>query len=265
MENYGPDKEIYITLDEDYTHAIILNTAMPKIKENIPKKNIIGFSQEPLHFLGLTQEFVDYSEKFVGKYYIGSSSNLLSPFIVNQCYMWYNYPLKHIPEKKRLMSIMVSDKFLSPGHKYRHALVKEILKTNLPIDIYGRGCIYYNKINDSRIKGSYNESGDFYESYEPYESYMFHICIENFQTEHYFSEKIINSLLCKATPIYLGCHNISHYFPNMIHVLNGNVVSNDMSLLANIIANPKNAAKDINVDIVKQKVNLLGNLSSIFE
>jgi hypothetical protein len=33
MFNYGEDKEIYITNGDDYTHVIILNTAMPQLKD----------------------------------------------------------------------------------------------------------------------------------------------------------------------------------------------------------------------------------------
>ena len=52
---------------------------------------------------------------------------------------------------------MVSRKNQAPGHIYRHYLVKEILKTNLPIDIWGNGCIYYKNIKDNRIKGDFKE------------------------------------------------------------------------------------------------------------
>ena len=90
----------------------------------------------------------------------------------------------------------------SPGHKYRHILVQNILKSNLPIDIYGNGCKYYNNINDPRIKGEFNDTTLF-------DNYKFHICIENFQTPHYFSEKIMDPLICNSIPIYLGCNNIN--------------------------------------------------------
>ena len=42
MENFGKDKEIEITVNDDYTHVIILNTAMPTIPKHIDKKNVIG-------------------------------------------------------------------------------------------------------------------------------------------------------------------------------------------------------------------------------
>ena len=55
------------TTEEDYTHAIILNTAMPALK--IPKENVIGLAFEPLRFLNLTQSFIDYATKYIGKYF----------------------------------------------------------------------------------------------------------------------------------------------------------------------------------------------------
>jgi type I restriction-modification system DNA methylase subunit len=61
--------------------------------------------------------------------------------------MWYRTPLKTIqPNKTKVMSIMISEKLNAPGHKYRHILVQEILKTNLPINIYGRGCELYKNV-----------------------------------------------------------------------------------------------------------------------
>ena len=68
--------------------------------------------------------------------------------------MYHSTPLKYIPENK-LMSIMISNKTIAPGHIYRHIIVENILKFNLPIDIYGRGCVYYDKLNDDRIKGEF--------------------------------------------------------------------------------------------------------------
>jgi hypothetical protein len=47
LDNYGPDKEIYITTGDDYTHAIIMNTTTPHIIQGIPKENVIGIAFEP--------------------------------------------------------------------------------------------------------------------------------------------------------------------------------------------------------------------------
>jgi hypothetical protein len=258
MTNYGKDKSIYITTEDDYTHVIIINTAMPEINQNIPKSHVIGLAFEPLQFLGLTQEFVSYAQKHIGKYYIGEKLDLPHPFVEHYGYMWHITPLLTVPSKKNIMSIMVSNKTSAPGHKYRHELVEFILRSNLPVDIYGRGCMYYGNdyANDSRLKGNF-------EDLEPYESYQYHICIENFKTPHYFSEKITNSLLCNTTPIYWGCENINVYFPDIVHILSGNIVA-DVDMLKMIFQNPEYYKKSIHVDSIKQKLNVLHNVEKIF-
>ena len=249
-----------ITTGEDYTHAIILNIAMPNLK--IPKQNVIGLAFEPPAYLKLSVEFIQYAQKHIGKYFIGDNRFWLDQrkilpevFIEGYAYMWHITPLNYIPLKNKLMSIMISDKQFAPGHKYRHALVNEILRTDLPIDIYGRGVGLY-RYKDSRLKGKYKDL-------EPYENYSFHICIENFQLNHYFSEKITNTLLCGATPVYLGCKNIHHYFPANVITMSGNI-SRDLILLRDIIQNPRKYTANINVDNIKDKLNLLKNVENIF-
>lgn len=256
MNNYGKDKNIYITNDEDYTHVIILNTAMPKIKQNIPKNNVIGFAFEPKQFLNLTSQFIEYAKKNIGKYYIGYKTELGEPFIERYSHMWYIEPLKSEPIKNKIMSIMVSQKVSEKGHLYRHVLVNKILESNLPIDIYGRGCKFYNYKKDSRVKGEFKE-------YEPYINYKFHISIENCVIKCYFTEKIMNPLLCNTTPIYLGCEDIEKYFPNNTILLSGEI-EDDLKLLTDICNNPDNFIKDIDINKVKNRINLLKNLDELF-
>ena len=46
--------EYCFTTGDYYTHAIILNTAMPKLHSTIKKENVLGLAFEPLEFLNLT-------------------------------------------------------------------------------------------------------------------------------------------------------------------------------------------------------------------
>jgi hypothetical protein len=252
---YGKDKEIYITNNDDYTHVVIMNTAMPILKSDIPKTNVIGLAHEPLVFLGLTPQFIEYARQNIGKYYIGEKGDLPEPFVEGNTYLWYYSPYPSIPMKYNLMSIMVSQKGFAPGHKYRHHLVSKILQTKLPIDIYGRGCFVYKNTGDFRLKGNFNDV-------EPYKSYQFHICIENYQTPHYFSEKIINPLLAGTTPVYWGCKNINNYFENVIF-LSGNAES-DIKLLENIVLNPEKYKQPIDVSKIENKVNLIKNIKDMY-
>jgi hypothetical protein len=233
------------TTGDDYTHAIILNTAMPSL--TIPKENVIGLAFEPIEFLNLTHQFVDYAIKSIGAYFIGDKRTLPPPFIEHFSYMWHITPLNKAPIKTKKMSLMISSKTYTSGHKYRHLLCKHILSSNLPIDIYGNGCKYYANIKDDRIKGNFN-------SLEPYHDYQFQIAIENVETPHYFSEKIMDALLCNTTPVYLGCQNIDNYFPNSVIRLTHNI-EQDMKLLSGICNHPENYIKPIDVEQVKNTIS----------
>ncbi len=255
MDNYGLDKDIYITNDDDYTHVIILNTAMPEIPKHILKKNVVGLAFEPLPFLNLTEKFITYAIENIGIYYIGTKGNLPKPFVEHYSFMWHMTPCKCIPDKTKLMSIMVSIKKNTSGHQYRHKLVQTILNENLPIDIYGNGCRYYSG-NNEYIKGDFKEN-------EPYHDYMFHIAIENMQTPHYFSEKLTNTLLAGCTPVYLGCLNINKYFPRNVVNLTGNI-EKDLHILISILKNPLSFKKEIDIQTIKNKIYLLRNLDKIY-
>jgi len=266
--NYGIHKKYYITDEDNYTHVIILNACTPALM-SIPRENVVGLAQEPFYFLRYVfskyPNFIDYAKTNIGKYYIGDKPEILEhpPFTEGCNYILYNSPIDLPIQKTKIMSIMISNRnynvnhpYYAPGHVYRHELAKNILKTNLPIDIYGRGCQYYENINDDRIKGPFEKN-------EPYEIYQFHICIENFQSNHYFSEKIINPLLCETTPIYLGCSNIEQYFPRKTIILSGNEKM-DMYILEEICKHPDIYKKNINQAEIEEIVNPLKNLNKIF-
>ena len=256
LDNYGPDKDIYITNDDDYTHIIIMNTAMPSdIK--VPKQNVVGLAFEPPINLNISSlsTFVKYAERHISKYFIGSNQGLSADiFIEDYSFMWHITPPRTPIDKNKHMSIMVSEKMYASGHKYRHLLVQSILKTSLPIDIYGRGCRYYH--GDDRLKGEF-------ENNEPYESYDFHICIENNQTPSYVSEKYTNSILCGTIPVYWGATNVDSFFPNITISLSGNL-EKDMYLLFDIMHNPNKYEKSISQDEIREKMNLLKNLDKLF-
>ena len=250
------DTEYCFTTGDYYTHAIILNTDMPKLHSNIKKENVLGLAFEPLEFLNLTHEFIDYAMKNIGTYLIGDKKNLPPPFTEHFAYMWHTTPLKELPLKTKIISLMISKKNQTSGHKYRHLLCQEILKSNLPIDIYGNGCKYYSNIRDSRLKGEF-------ESKEPYLHYKFHIAIENVEAPHYFSEKIMDALVCQTIPVYLGCKNINTYFPNSVINLSGNLEL-DMKLLYNICSNPVDYNKLVNVEEVKKTISFTNLVQKYF-
>lgn len=246
FEHYGKDYDL--TIHDDYTHAIIINTTTPEL--NIPKENVIGLAFEPYPLLNITTEFIEYAKKNIGRYFIGDCHHLPLPFIEHISYMWYSSTQRNIQFKENVMSIIISNKNFAPGHTYRKKIVEYIIQNQLPIDIYGYGSTQY--IYD-RIKGPFN-------NIEPYESYMFSICIENFQSNHYISEKIMSPIMVNCNPIYLGCRNIDNYLDGVIH-LNGDL-EHDISVIKKILKNPyiyhKNTYKS------RHKINLIHDLPELF-
>ena len=264
--NPNYNKTFSITVADDYTHAIILNTIMPNL--TIPKSNVIGFAHEPTQFLGLSHQFIEYAKRHISAYYIGDKFNLPEPFIEHQGFLW-RMPIKHYinhsPEKTKIMSIMVSHKNQADGHKYRHKLVAAILKTDLPIDIWGGGTKYYNNFGDDRVKTGF----EWPEINKMYDPYKFHIAIENFTTQHYLSEKILNPFICSTVPIYWGCQNIKRYVndTNVIELSKETDVDkrieHDIQLLREIVKNVDKYYKPI--DITGEKINTLLNMFDFLE
>jgi hypothetical protein len=67
------------TTQDDFTHAILMNLAMPNLLIN--KKNVIGLAQEPanhfhFHNRGSSDKFMKYCANNVSKYYLGSTKSI---------------------------------------------------------------------------------------------------------------------------------------------------------------------------------------------
>ena len=267
IDYYGKTKKIYFTTTETYTHAIILNCPTPENLQ-VEAKNVIGFAQEPhdTPFLKIHHNnFIEYAVKNIGKYFIGSDDKFPTPtFVGHHGFLFYETPkpMPFTPQKSKLMSIMVSNKTYTPGHRYRHMIVQHILKYKWPIDIWGNGVdIYKRKFPDSK-----NIKGGFKTMEEMCKDYMFTIAIENTSHAHYFTEKIINPFINNTIPLYWGCKKIEEYFPKHTIPITGNI-TRDIVIINTVLRNPNKyiAEYKINQEMVLNKVNLVKNIERIFD
>ncbi len=244
---YGPDKQIYFVEDgdQDFTHALVINHVTPTLPSSMSKWNVVGLAHEPRQFLPNLN--LQYIQNNIGMYFIGDSNGLPSTFVSGQGYIPHAPVCANLSLKPRIMSMMVSQKKFAPGHIYRYKLVEEILKTDLPIDIYGRGCPGLG--SDPRLKGTFSNPDIMLTDYK------FHICIENFQSDYYFSEKIIDPVCYGVTPVYLGCRNIDEFLPGSVK-LTGDI-GKDMALIREICSDPDRFITKSEGD---KNINLIRNI-----
>lgn len=100
------------------------------------------------------------------------------------------------PIKKKLISVITSNKAFTQGHIDRIRFVSK-LKEHFgdQIDIFGRG---------------YNTFGD---KWDVLADYKYHIVIENSSQSYYWTEKLGDCFLAETYPFYYGCTNLDNYFP----------------------------------------------------
>lgn len=96
--------------------------------------------------------------------------------------------------KQAMCSLIASAKARQAGHKLRHQVVAWSRETGQDIQIMGRGYKPFAKKSDGLAP------------------YRYSIVIENARETNYFSEKLIDALVCKTVPIYWGCPNIADFF-----------------------------------------------------
>lgn len=96
--------------------------------------------------------------------------------------------------KTKNISLVASKKWKAGGHRLRHSVVRAIHKNSLDVDVMGRG---YKPFDDKA---------------DALAAYRFSIVIENSRTGGYFTEKLLDSLICLAVPIYWGAPDITHFF-----------------------------------------------------
>lgn len=102
-----------------------------------------------------------------------------------------------LPQKTKLISLIVSDKAFTHGHRER---IKFAIKLKEyfgdKIDIFGRGI---------------REIDDKWMAIAPYK---YHVAIENSSAQDYWTEKLSDCFLAGTYPLYFGCQNVTDYFPS---------------------------------------------------
>lgn len=238
---------------DNYTHAVILNKQKPVL--NIPKSNVIGLTHEPRSNLFLIEDDINHIYDNMKTYYIDDISGLPLIFKSGQGYISNLYGKlkdKHFEHNNNKITMIASYKTWREGHRMRHSLIKEILKTDMQIDIWGdRIKICFQ---DDRIKGNFIDHAEIYENYK------YIIVIESDKTDYYVSEKFTNAIAYECIPIYWGCNKIREMYSDKILMLN-----NDISYNMKVISDIYHRSEIYQVDVKRIKKDIYGTMQYLPE
>jgi hypothetical protein len=96
-------------------------------------------------------------------------------------------------DKTAMCSLISSAKRDSTGHKLRHQIAGWAQSTSQDIAVMGRGYTPFERKADGLAP------------------YRYSVVIENVREKNYFSEKLVDAVLCNAVPIYWGCPNLERF------------------------------------------------------
>jgi Glycosyltransferase family 10 (fucosyltransferase) C-term len=117
-------------------------------------------------------------------------------------------------EKSRLATLIASGKKSLPGHRLRHEVVNWISYNKSDVNVVGRGYEPFDQ------------------KHEALAAYRYSVVIENVREPSYFTEKLIDCLLCKTIPIYWGAPDIGSFFE-----AEGMIICNNFEDIATALAN----------------------------
>lgn len=95
--------------------------------------------------------------------------------------------------KDRMTSLIASEKRSQDGHRLRHEMADWARTEGLDVDVMGRGYTPFDAKADGLAP------------------YRYSIVIENGRVRNYFTEKLLDAILCRTVPIYWGCPNIGDF------------------------------------------------------
>lgn len=183
-------KGINFVSDNSYTHAVVFN--FPTQDLNSPPQNNIALLLEPPELIKTM-----WKEQSKHKY---TNVRQIFSFASDSYETAYGMGFSTVPkleytplmDKPPRMCMICSDKLLTPYHQKRRDIMKALLKTDFPIDFYGRGM----SGSDPRIKGEIPGM----KKYEVLDKYM--ICIDFENSPHsVVTDKFFDPVLCNTLPV----------------------------------------------------------------
>ena len=131
--------------------------------------------------------------------------------------------------KREMLSIIASARAFLEGHRMRHDLISWMKETACDASIMGRGYRPFDNKSDGHAP------------------YRYSVVIENVRERGYFTEKLIDALLCETVPIYVGAPDIADFFD-----ARGMILCDTLDDLKRAVADLSQADYESRLDFVKQ-------------
>ena len=187
---------------------IVLQRPPYNISCNCPPGNAWLITQEPPvnYFKFLTRSFGSFDRVYS---FFGEESDKvrrIQPVLPWHVLKDYNFltelDISHLQAKRDTVAWITSNKTGFPGQTARMKFREFLVAADFNIQLFGRG---FQPIHD-KFDGLFPSK--------------YALAVENFSTDHYWTEKIVDCFLSWSLPFYWGAPNIAEYFPegSLIHI-----------------------------------------------
>lgn len=183
---------------EECDYLVILDYPKHNFSIKVNKNNILHLSLEPPNEISKYRQYANKNVKWIFNQLDIKKNNVLShgalPWHIDKDFDFLSKLKVEDLQKENNITWITSNQRSSKGHHLRMKFLDDI--KGLPfVNLYGRGI---KPIEDKWDVLSISKYG---------------IAYENFQSDYYWTEKIIDCFLSYTMPLYFGCNAIGNFFP----------------------------------------------------
>jgi len=183
---------------DECDYLVILDYPRNDFSIKVNEDNVLHLCLEPPNEVSKYRQYANKNVKWIFNQLNIKKNNILShgalPWHIDKDYDFLKDLKAENLDKANNIVWITSNQRSSKGHKKRMEFLESI--QNLPfINLYGRGI---NPIKDK---------------WDVLSKAKYAIAYENFQSDYYWTEKIMDCFLSYTMPLYFGCSGIENFFP----------------------------------------------------